>query len=214
MYSLHEETNDHGKLLGQLAAANRMIIQSICFKHKKIHLGTWKIPGSGITNQIDHVLVSARYASSIMDVRVARGPNCDSDHFLLRVVVRERLAAAQIRKPRERRKWDLEKLKDSEISCKFKVEIEKRIEENIDHMGLTERWERMKKAIIEAAETTIGEKKLVRNEWFDQDCATAIQKKNEARRNLLQRSTRGAQEKYNSLRKEANKICRYKKKCK
>ena len=33
LYSLHEETNDNGSLLGQLAAANKMIIKSTCFKH-------------------------------------------------------------------------------------------------------------------------------------------------------------------------------------
>jgi endonuclease/exonuclease/phosphatase family metal-dependent hydrolase len=60
-------------------------------------------------NRIDHVLVSKRHSSSIKDVRSCRGPNCDSDHYLVKVQVQETLADTQKMAKIIRKEWDTDK---------------------------------------------------------------------------------------------------------
>jgi endonuclease/exonuclease/phosphatase family metal-dependent hydrolase len=90
-YSLHEEASENGSMLGQLSSMYNMTIKSTCFDHKNVHKGTWKAPGGAI-NQIDHILISTRYATNITHVRTCRGPNCDTDHYLVKAVLRQRLS--------------------------------------------------------------------------------------------------------------------------
>lgn len=213
-YSLHEETSDNGILLGQLAAANSLVIKSTCFDHKNIHKGTWQVPGSNSVNQIDHVLVAARHASSVIDVRSCRGPNCDSDHFLVKAVIRERLSNVQKRQLSERKRWNQESLNDSEKNRSFKSEISRRLQSaNITNItDIEEKWEVIKSVIQESAQEIMGTMKKMRNEWFDEECAVALDMKNEARKRIIQRETRQGRAIYVELRREANKICRKKKK--
>jgi endonuclease/exonuclease/phosphatase family metal-dependent hydrolase len=101
----HNETSANGNLLIQFAQMNNFIIMSTCFNHKVTHKGTWKPPGQLNTtqaSQIDHILVSSRHATPIIDVRTCRGPNCDSDHFLVKAILRDRQTIKHIQKERSK----------------------------------------------------------------------------------------------------------------
>jgi len=42
-------------------------------------------------NQTDHVLVSANKKEVIQSIRSRRGPNMDSEHFLQKVIIKQKL---------------------------------------------------------------------------------------------------------------------------
>ena len=58
---------------------------------KDIHKGTWNDPAGRTVNQIDHVLINKRRATTVEDVKTMRGANCDSDHFLIRTIIRHKI---------------------------------------------------------------------------------------------------------------------------
>uniref|UniRef100_A0A1B0D0H1 Endonuclease/exonuclease/phosphatase domain-containing protein n=1 Tax=Phlebotomus papatasi TaxID=29031 RepID=A0A1B0D0H1_PHLPP len=68
-HSLHDTCNDNGQRLADFDVTRGLIVSSTYFPHKDIHKGTWRSPVGLTLNQIDHVLVSHRHASSILDCR-------------------------------------------------------------------------------------------------------------------------------------------------
>jgi len=78
--------------------------------------------------------------------------------------------------------------------------------------NVEQEWDQIKRAIIEAAYTTIQtQSKKQKNEWWDKDCQLAIKEKNKARRIWLQHKTR-ARNAWCKKRNEANRMCIKKKK--
>jgi len=72
-----------------------MVIRSTQFPHKRIHLGTWKSPDDHTVNKIDHILVSKIHCTSVSYSRSYRGPNGDSDHYIVKAKFREILSKVQ-----------------------------------------------------------------------------------------------------------------------
>jgi len=52
-------------------------------------------------NQIDHILINSAKKELIQDVRTMRGPNIDSDHYLLKITVNPKLSKIYLKKNRD-----------------------------------------------------------------------------------------------------------------
>ncbi|XP_071161040.1 craniofacial development protein 2-like [Mytilus edulis] len=76
--------NKNGERAIDLCLCNKLVIGWAIFPHKNIHKLTWKSPDGISVNQIDHILVNNKWRRSLRDVRVLRGADVNSDHYLLK----------------------------------------------------------------------------------------------------------------------------------
>jgi hypothetical protein len=212
-HTLDDVTGGNGVMLTEFAVRSKLVIQSTFFPHKRIRLRNWRTPDLDVLNQIDHVLVAASHSSSVIDVRTCGGPNCDSDHCLVKAVVRERLANVEKALWIKKKKWNIKKLKVEAERKECERILDRILKGEGMERNIEEELKTIEKAVKKAAEETIGENRNVRNEdWFDEDCRAAIAEKNRARQRMSQREARGNVRKYHQLRSGANKICRKKSK--
>ena len=65
-----------------------LLVKSKIFPHRNIYKYTWTSPDGKIHNQIVNMLIDWRWNSSVLDVRICRGADCDTDHCLVVAKVR------------------------------------------------------------------------------------------------------------------------------
>jgi hypothetical protein len=65
------------------------------FPHCNIHKYTWTSPEGRTLNQIDHVLIDRRWHSSMLVDQSFIGADCDTGHYFVVAIVRERLAVSK-----------------------------------------------------------------------------------------------------------------------
>lgn len=214
-FTLHDQTNENGEILCNFAAYNDFKIVSTQFQHKAIHKGTWISPDQRTINQIDHVLINSGKSEMIEDVRSLRGPNVDTDHYLLKVLLNQKLPNIYMKKPVKAAKWNKSNIQDQGKLKEYRMKLVEFLKNccEQDWQDVNEHWKVVKEGIIKAADEVIGKQgKRPKNEWWDKDCESAVQKKNDARNKAMQNKTRASYENYQLKRKEANRICRMKKK--
>ena len=74
--------NEAGQRLIEFCQENALVITNILFQHKR-RLYTWTSPDGQHRNQIDYILCSKKWRSSIQSAKTRPGADCGSDHELL-----------------------------------------------------------------------------------------------------------------------------------
>ena len=92
---LHQETprvtgkfglgirNEAGQRLIEFCQENTLVITNTLFQQHTRRLYTWTSPDGQHQNQIDYILCSQRWRSSIHSAKTRPGADCGSDHELL-----------------------------------------------------------------------------------------------------------------------------------
>ena len=75
--------NEAGQRIIEFCQENALVIANTPFQQHKRRLYTWTSPYAQYPNQIDFILCSQRWRSSIKSTKATPGADCGSDHELL-----------------------------------------------------------------------------------------------------------------------------------
>ena len=97
--------NEAGQRLIEFCQENTLVIANTLFQQHKRRLNTWTSPDGQHRNQIDYILCSQRWRSSIWSAKTRLGADCDSDHELL--IAKFRLKLKKVGKTTRPFRYDL-----------------------------------------------------------------------------------------------------------
>ena len=122
------------------------------FQQHKRRLYTWTSPDGQYRNQIDYILCSQRWRSSIQPAKTRRGADCGSDHELL--IAKFRLKLKKVGKTTRPFRYDL-----NQIPYNYTVEVTNRFK-GLDLMDRVseELWMEVHDIVQEAVIRTIPKK--------------------------------------------------------
>ena len=112
-------TNEAGQRLIEFCQENALVKANTLFQQHKRRLYTWTSPAGRYRNQIDYILCSQRWRSSIQSAKTRLGADCGSDHELL--IAKFRLKLKKLGKTTRPFRYDL-----NQIPYDYTVEVRNR----------------------------------------------------------------------------------------
>ena len=138
-----------GQRLIEFCQDNALVIANTLFQQHKRRLYTWTSPDSQHPNQIDYILCSQRWRSSIQSTKTRPGADCGSDYELL--ITKFRLKLKKVGKTARPLRYDL-----NQIHYDYIVEVRNRFKglDLIDRV-LDELWTEVRDIVQETGTKTI-----------------------------------------------------------
>ena len=111
--------NKAGQRLTEFCQENALVMANTLFQQHKRRLYTWTLLDGQYQNQIDYIVCSQRWRSSIQSVKTRPGADCGSDHELL--IAKYRLKLKKVGKTTRPFGYDL-----NQIPYDYTVEVTNR----------------------------------------------------------------------------------------
>jgi hypothetical protein len=149
-HTLHEISTRNREWVCEYTIANNMQIISTYYQHKWIHKGTWTSPNGNTLNQTEHHNQRRKLKCVVEDVRKMWGLNCDSDNFLVKTIIKQKLIRTQ-NKAVKQKEWNQSNLQlpvklKRYRTCLYNKLIGKKV-----HQDVEEERTNVKGTIIESA---------------------------------------------------------------
>lgn len=205
-----DKRNNNGNRLIEYCSRNNLIITNSFFQHKKIHTITREVKSRNERSILEYILVEKNNRQVVKDVRVKRGAEIYSDHYLLMGKIKRLENEKQaIRKEYAVQKETIRiyKLQEAEIAKKYENIIRMELladEEKLEQMNLEEMWKKIKNTLINAARNVCGviktNKYTKRTAWWSEEIKDQVKLKKKRWAEYLIKNTEEAYKTYKEQR--------------
>ena len=188
------ETSTNGEMLLDCCIRNNLKIANTFFKHKNIHKWTRVQEERNERSIIDYIIVSNSLFYDTQDVRVKRGAEIYSDHYLVVGIFKiSPKCKVQRQNLPKRSKLKLEELKNANIKTLFQNSIKSKLEEWQTHNECSDDievlWSKYKEIINCSANEVCGRKIIggsnKRTAWWNDAVKLKVKEKKEAWKKYL-----------------------------
>ena len=159
-------------MLTEFFQENALVIANTLFQQHKRRLYIWTLPDGHYWNQIDYILCSQRWRSSIQSAKTRPGADCDSVHELL--IAKYRLKLKKVGKTTRSLRYDLNK-----IPYNYTVKVRNRFKglDLIDRVP-DELWMEVRDIVQETVIRTIPKiKKCKKAKWLSGEALQIAEKR-------------------------------------
>lgn len=187
--------NNNGDRLADFCTQNTLKIENGFFKHKDIHKYTWIQHTRQRKSIIDYIITSQDKSTRVIDVRAYRGPECGSDHYLVKGLLYFPYKSFNIqtlkmgREPKEeltklnKKKYIIANFKEESIRYLYQQRLDQKLTDNTFN-DVEEMYEHIKQAIHEASYEALGtlekKKPASRKIWWNDEIEEEINNKKQA----------------------------------
>ena len=188
--------NEAGQRLIEFCQQNALFIANTLFQQHKRRLYTWTSQDGQHRNQIDYILCSQRWRSSIQSAKTGPGADCGLDHELL--ITKSRLKLKKVEKTTRPFRYNL-----NQIPCDYTVEVRNRFKGlNLIDIVPDELWMEVHDIVQKTGSKTIPKKKNCKKaKWLSEEALQIAVKRKEAK-------SKGDKERYTHLNAELQRIAR------
>ncbi|XP_076028386.1 uncharacterized protein LOC143017482 [Oratosquilla oratoria] len=166
--------NSNGLMLLSMCAENHLAITNTMFRQADKYKTTWLHPRSRQWHLIDFVICHQRDIRDVKITRAMRGAECWTDHRLVRCILSMHIIPPHRKMPKTiKPAYNVARLKNSQQRNVFAGDLDNRL---IAHGPLTgcptQQWEQFNSLVTESARATIGPRKRIHQDWFDENNKT------------------------------------------
>lgn len=176
----HGEINDNGLRLLTFAVSNNLVVGNTCFQHPQKHKLTWRNPAGQDSAVLDYIMISSRFRSSLRDVRAMRGPDCGSDHYLVRARLKLRLRRAEHKKAATTR-LDWKQLMNTTRKYEYQIALSNRFTALAESKEIEEEEKAIVGTILECARPLCPPIRRRTQPWISNECLELVDKRKQAK---------------------------------